>query len=869
MQRKTGSVFALACLATLTWGCGGGDDAPAADGSVTDGAFADGGASDAGDVSDGGLDGSTVPDAGPATDGGSTGDAGMLTDGGLDGSPALDGGGTDAGGTDAGPGLACNTCHGDSTSNAPPRGTDGATMTSARGVGAHRSHLVATPDWHREVVCTDCHVVPTHYLDPGHMDTALPAELTWGTLAASDGASPGFDGVSCSGVYCHGETLLSGGTNTTPTWTTVDGTEAACGTCHGLPPDAPHVQSENCYACHPTIDSARLFPTPALHINGIVEISLPSDCTTCHGSGTEPAPPQDTLGNTTTASRGVGAHRSHLGTSPWRAPIACGDCHIVPAALFDAGHIDTLLPAELTWGPLARTDGTVPTFDGTTCADVYCHGTTLLPGGSLTVPEWTRVDGTQAACGTCHSLPPGGTHTTSTACSSCHPTIDASMTIIDPDRHIDGIVDVMATSCTSCHGSGTNPAPPVDVAGGSGTGRRGVGAHRRHLRSSTWRAPITCDECHVVPSAVGSVGHIDASRPADLTWGPTATADGATPSFDGTRCSDAYCHGETLLPGGTITRPVWTTVDGTQAACGTCHSLPPGGTHTGITSCESCHGAVIDAAGTIIAPALHVDGTVQSTTLHPAGWAAPTAHGSTVNNTGFTSCQACHGSLLDGGLAGVSCSSCHPGWETNCTFCHGGTLNTTGAPPEGIDGETARINLAVGAHTEHVADTSMHIGRDCTMCHVKPVSIFSAGHIDGDGRAEVTFVDPLNPAAAYNYGTAVCSSLYCHGNGSSTLGTGDWDTNPTLDCGSCHAPFTGWTETELRAMSGEHNKHVRGEGYSCDRCHGASVSSGGAILRIDLHVNGLIEVDVPSFDPTDCGGRGGCNPSCHGGECWN
>jgi predicted CxxxxCH...CXXCH cytochrome family protein len=37
---------------------------------------------------------------------------------------------------------------------------------------------------------------------------------------------------SCSN-YCHGQTLgSSGGTNTAPVWTTADGTQAACHTCH-------------------------------------------------------------------------------------------------------------------------------------------------------------------------------------------------------------------------------------------------------------------------------------------------------------------------------------------------------------------------------------------------------------------------------------------------------------------------------------------------------------------------------------------------------------------------------------------------------------------------------------------------------------
>ena len=35
---------------------------------------------------------------------------------------------------------------------------------------------------------------------------------------------------------------------------------------------------------------------------------------------------------------------------------------------------------------LATTGGATPAFDGTTCSGVYCHGTTLLPGGTNTAP---------------------------------------------------------------------------------------------------------------------------------------------------------------------------------------------------------------------------------------------------------------------------------------------------------------------------------------------------------------------------------------------------------------------------------------------------------------------------------------------------
>ena len=854
-------------------GDGGGQDAGRVDaGPAVDGGAIDGGAID-GDVLDGDLLDGDLLDGdlldGDLLDGdvldGDVLDAGLNDDAGA--------AAPDAGAEDAGPAAAvtCHDCHGDVDSPAPPIGLRGTTSTAERGVGAHRSHL-GTSAWHREVACTDCHIVPTAMRDVGHIDTPRPAELTWSALATADSATPAFDGVRCAGAYCHGATLLPGGSNTTPNWTTVDGTQADCGTCHGLPPGGSHPTSGLCSTCHPTMNAAGEITDPARHIDGVVDV-VALNCTSCHGDlATGPAPPRDSSGGTATSRRGVGAHASHLRTSTWRHEIGCTECHDVPAAVTDVGHIDSALPAELTWGALATADTASPGFDGARCSGAYCHGATLQPGGTNTTPNWTTVDGSQSACGTCHGLPPGGTHPSSGNCSTCHPTMNAAGDIIDPARHIDGVVDITAMTCTSCHGDvAVGPAPPTDTTGGTATSRRGVGAHASHLRSSTWRREIACTECHLVPAAVSAVGHIDTALPAELTWGAVANADGASPAFNGTTCTGTYCHGPTLMSGGTLTTPTWARVDGLQAACGTCHGIPPGGAHPSELNCNMCHSTVISAAGIITAPALHVDGIVQRTNYHPPGWAAPTSHGRTFNASGASACQSCHGATLTGGTVGVSCESCHSGWQTDCTFCHGNRTTGVSSPPEGVDGQLARLDITVGAHAEHVSATTMHSAWNCTFCHgaTTPTSALSVGHIDGDARAEVAFGPILGAGTTYATTTGGCGNTYCHGNGNVRAAAPEWDTNPTLNCGSCHAPFTGATSTQLRAMSGEHDRHVRSLGYTCNRCHAASVSATGALLRVDQHVNGIVEVSVPTFNSTACGGAGSCAPAgCHGTQCW-
>jgi predicted CxxxxCH...CXXCH cytochrome family protein len=512
-------------------------------------------------------------------------------------------------------GVLCGDCHGSSQNAAPPEDTQGNTATSEPGVGAHQSHL-RDGKISAAVECSECHLVPASLLAVGHMD-ALPAELIWGPLATAENTTPTYDGSSCSETYCHGATLPPGGTNTSPIWTQVDGTQAACGTCHGNPPPRPtHPKLTNCHHCHPnTVTPAEEVDVAGgFHMDGKRD-AAGTACDVCHGADGNPAPPVDLHDHTATTEAGVGAHREHLGPSSWHAEITCGECHLVPAQMTDPGHVDTPLPAELTWGPLSTAGGTTPSFDQTinACSAVYCHGATLRYGGINTTPIWTKVDGTQAQCGNCHSLPPSEGHPLRTDCETCHnQVVDAARNFIAPDLHINGSVDVVTLACDACHGSNGDPAPPVDVQGNTGTSNPGVGAHREHQGPSNWHAEIACDECHLVPTATAELGHADTALPAELFFGPLALADGAQPGYDGatTTCSGSYCHGSTLDGTGGNRTPNWTKVGQGEIVCDSCHGLPPELPHIQLNTCELCHECVVDENQNILPENsyLHING---------------------------------------------------------------------------------------------------------------------------------------------------------------------------------------------------------------------------------------------------------------------
>lgn len=174
-----------------------------------------------------------------------------------------------------------------------------------------------------------------------------------------------------------------------------------------------------------------------------------------------------------------------------------------------------------------------------------------------------------------------------------------------------------ATACNLCHGNmgASDPsqpwtwAPPTGMMDETGASDVAVGAHQAHLRApSGYTEAVACGECHIVPGSWGSSAHND-GLPAEVTWGTLASANSHNPEWDrvDATCSNVYCHGGTT--------PVWTQVDGTYSACGSCHGVPPDdAVHLpgwDATFCVTCHSDVIDANGTIIATELHMNGNVE------------------------------------------------------------------------------------------------------------------------------------------------------------------------------------------------------------------------------------------------------------------
>lgn len=247
-------------------------------------------------------------------------------------------------------------------------------------------------------------------------------------------------------------------------------------------------------------------------------------------------------------------------------------------------------------------------------------------------------------------------------------------------------------------------------------------------------------------------------------------------------------------------------------------------------------------------------------TYHPPGWAISgndPFHGDEAKQ-GLKACTTCHGADLTGGAVGVSCETCHKGFKTKCTFCHGGVDTDNGAPPVDIHDQTATTVVTVGAHTAHViAKSGLASPFDCVKCHEKPSSALDAGHLDGSPAEVLSALD-------WDRDNATCSNGYCHGRfqGGHTGNLPVWTKTGQAACGSCH---------DLPPSTGRHSsvyaKHAF-MGKDCTHCHdGIANHDATLILNPALHVNTQKDVVLGSGGTWNPATKT-CDPSCHGPKPW-
>ncbi len=492
--------------------------------------------------------------------------------------------------------ASCNACHG----NPPvvntlggPDGLDNSVGTGSATAGKHQLHAID-----KAYGCNTCHTgwegsgempkagnINIGIVTPGNNGGTYDGRAGGGGYNADAGTGTSVttgDALTCA-IYCHGNTI--GGTTTTAVWN--DAATIACGDCHK--------------------GTATQMQTGALGSHG--------------------------------------RHAGNLTGATYQLNLTCDNCHGSVPVLGDT-HMDGLVAWDVT-----VLSGSTPTYAGAasgsagpapttydSCVNVYCHSDVQNNGGTVVSPTFAAPTwGGAVACGDCHGAavtgrPTTGSHVTHNAygCTTCHNGA-GDETINHANENIDVTFAAAiggsysqspnpagngygSCSTVSCHGAGTptwgatgtvacgdchgtsgtfgdnrDGAPPVDLAGLSGSYE--VGKHQKHLNVSFSNTTPNsyCNLCHS-GAGTGTANHangtvevnFDAAAGLGATWtdtGVNVAPGGSCGSLDANSC-----HGNTTWnPANTFN-------------CNDCHGfggVDPGHVtdSRGITgvNCEHCH----------------------------------------------------------------------------------------------------------------------------------------------------------------------------------------------------------------------------------------------------------------------------------------
>lgn len=202
----------------------------------------------------------------------------------------------------------------------------------------------------------------------------------------------------------------------------------------------------------------------------------------------------------------------------------------------------------------------------------------------------------------------------------------------------------------------------------------------------------------------------------------------------------------------------------------------------------------------------------------------------TVTNNNTKTCNNiyCHSIAQKGdgtaltGAAGEYKTPIWDGGAMTCTSCHDN-------PPSS------------GSHTKH-ATTYSYTCQQCHSGYVPPANTHVNGAINTAIAA--SWSGTYNGDTTPGNGFSNCSNTYCHSNGTSvSTGTipannsANWGSG-TLACNACHGNPPDYANGSPKA-----NNHSAHSGYSCDRCHYNTTTTGTSITNYANHVNKAYNVD--------------------------
>jgi len=249
---------------------------------------------------------------------------------------------------------------------------------------------------------------------------------------------------------------------------------------------------------------------------------------------------------------------------------------------------------------------------------------------------------------------------------------------------------------------------------------------------------------------------------------------------------------------------------------------------------------------------------------HAAGW-LPAGHMIAAREDQAV-CTECHGSDYLGGVARVSCFTCHLGgvgsvhptdWGQNTLTLHGAYVDTNGA--------TACANAAChGTNLTGVANS----GPSCSSCHLGGATSVHPASFGTTSRS----VDLNHGSYVTTNGAAACANAACHG----TNLTGVPGSGPACVTATCHqngSPliYTGCTSCHGNPPSGTVYPDVKGA-HAPHNALPVVANVCGAGTNTANHYNGVVDVLLLSKYNAKSGSAvhnpdGTCSKvSCHGGQ---
>jgi len=174
-------------------------------------------------------------------------------------------------------------------------------------------------------------------------------------------------------------------------------------------------------------------------LDGSVDDGDREDCKSCHHASDDEELTRCDICHL--AEPVTDGHPAHQKGSSTEGPSGCDQCHRQPLKWFDEGHLDALVQIVFSDQSLARKGGLDPSWNGSACQNVYCHGAGMEKA-VIETPPWSSTG--SMTCGDCHGIPPAGSHPREAQCELCHGGGYLDDGSQDPEAHVNGSVE-MAT----------------------------------------------------------------------------------------------------------------------------------------------------------------------------------------------------------------------------------------------------------------------------------------------------------------------------------------------------------------------------------------------------------------------------------------